>query len=120
VTLDAEATGTLKLGDSFDFSGMVSGFNQDDHFDLLDVGFGAGTSVNYVENQEGTGGTLIVSDGVHTANITLLGQYAADGFVVEADGTSGTLLSYQRSSDLNERWNVLIGPDYGPDRFKQD
>ena len=95
VTFDADATGTLKLGDSFDFSGMVSGFNQDDHFDLLDVGFGAGTSVNYVENQEGTGGTLIVSDGAHTANITLLGQYSADGFTVEADGTSGTLLSYR-------------------------
>ena len=66
--------------------------------------------MNYVENHEETSGTLIVSDGSHTANITLLGQYSADGFTVEADGTSGTLLS--RSSDLNEGWNVLIGPDY--------
>ncbi|WP_212384181.1 calcium-binding protein [Bradyrhizobium sp. AUGA SZCCT0158] len=95
VTFAAEATGTLKLGDSFDFSGIVSGFNEDDHFDLLDVSFGEGTSVSYVENSEETGGTLTVSDGVHTANISLLGDYSADGFIFAADATTGTLLSYR-------------------------
>ncbi|WP_029586060.1 Ig-like domain-containing protein, partial [Bradyrhizobium sp. URHD0069] len=95
VTLDAAATGTLKLADSFDFSGLVSGFNADDHLDLLDVAFGAGTTASYVENQAGTGGTLSVTDGVHTANIALLGQYSADGFTVAADDSFGTLLSYR-------------------------
>ncbi|MBR1245105.1 adhesin, partial [Bradyrhizobium sp. AUGA SZCCT0274] len=95
VTFAAEATGTLKLGDSFDFSGMVSGFNGDDQIDLLDVTFGEGTSVSYVENLEETGGTLTVSDGVHTANISLLGDYSADGFMFAADATTGTLLSYR-------------------------
>jgi hypothetical protein len=95
VTLNAAATGTLKLGDSFDFSGLVSGFNGDDHLDLLDVAFGAGTTASYVENQAGTGGTLSVTDGVHTANIALLGQYSADGFTVAADDSFGTLLSYR-------------------------
>ncbi|WP_436211131.1 beta strand repeat-containing protein [Bradyrhizobium sp. LjRoot220] len=95
VTIGAEATGTLKLGDSFDFSGIVSGFNEDDHLDLLDVTFGEGTSVSYVENSEETGGTLTVSDGVHTANISLLGEYSADGFIFAADATTGTLLSYR-------------------------
>ncbi|MBR1155264.1 VCBS domain-containing protein [Bradyrhizobium sp. JYMT SZCCT0428] len=95
VTFAAEATGTLKLGDSFDFSGIVSGFNEDDHFDLLDVTFGEGTSVSYVENSEETGGTLTVSDGIHTANISLLGDYSADGFAFSADDTTGTLLSYR-------------------------
>ena len=94
VTFDAGATGTLKLVNSFDFSGIVSGFNADDHMDLVDVAFGAGTSVSYAANQEGTGGTLSVTDGVHTANVALLGQYSADGFTAEADATSGTLLSY--------------------------
>ena len=82
------------LHDSFDFSGLVSGFNADDHIDLLDVTYGAGTSVSYLANQEGTGGTLTVTDGFHTANVALLGQYSADGFAAEADATSGTLLSY--------------------------
>jgi hypothetical protein len=94
VMFDAGATGTLKLVDSFDFSGVVSGFNTASHVDLLDVAFGAGTSVSYAANEEGTGGTLTVTDGVHTANVALLGHYSADGFTAEADGTSGTLLSY--------------------------
>ena len=29
----------------------MSGFNADDHIDLLDVAFGAGTTASYVENQ---------------------------------------------------------------------
>ncbi|WP_212001903.1 calcium-binding protein [Bradyrhizobium sp. JYMT SZCCT0180] len=95
VTFDAEATGTLRLGDSFDFSGIVSGFNEDDQLHLLDVTFGEGTNVSYVENSEETGGTLTVSDGVHTANISLLGDYSADGFTFAADATTGTLLSYR-------------------------
>jgi len=94
VTLDAAATGTIVLHDSFDFSGVVSGFNGDDHLDLLDVAFGAGTTASYVANQAGTGGTLSVTDGVHTANITLLGQYDPAGFQTEADKNTGTLISY--------------------------
>ena len=93
--LDAGATGTIVLHDSFDFSGVVSGFNSDDHIDLLDVAFAPGTSVNYAANQEGTGGTLTVTDGIHIANVALLGQYSADGFTAEADATSHTLLSYK-------------------------
>jgi hypothetical protein len=94
VTFDAGATGTLKLVDSFDFSGIVSGFNEASHLDLADVAFGAGTAMSYVENQAGTGGTLSVTDGVHTANITLLGQYDPAGFQTEADKNTGTLISY--------------------------
>ena len=51
-------------------------------------------SVTYAENQQGTGGTLTVSDGSHTANITLLGQYAADGFQASDDHHAGTLIAY--------------------------
>ena len=95
VTFNAGASGTLKLANSFDFSGIVSGFNQNDHIDLLDMAFGAGTTAGYVENQAGTGGTLSVTDGAHTANIALLGQYSADDFTVAADDTTGTLLSFR-------------------------
>src|SRR5207248_3028213 len=81
VTLDAAATGTIVLHDSFDFSGVVSGLNGDDHLDLLDVAFGAGTTASYVASQDGTaGGTLSVTDGVHTAHIALLVQYDPAGF----------------------------------------
>jgi hypothetical protein len=94
VTLDAGATGTIVLHDSFDFSGIVSGFNGGDHLDLRDVTFGADTTASYIANQAGTGGTLSVTDGVHIANIALLGQYDAAGFQTEADKNTGTLISY--------------------------
>jgi hypothetical protein len=82
------------LHDSYDFSGVVSGLNGDDHLDLLDVAFGAGTTASYVANQAGTEGNLSVTDGVHTAPIALLGQYDAAGFQAEADKGIGTLNSY--------------------------
>jgi hypothetical protein len=100
ITLDAGATGTIVLHDSFDFSGVgpapisgvVSGFNGDDHLDLL--AFGAGTTASYVQNNA-AGGTLSVTDGSHTVNIALLGQYSDSGFTTQTDGTSGTLLTYK-------------------------
>jgi hypothetical protein len=94
VALDAAATGTIVLHDTFDFSGVVSGFNGDDHLDLLGVAYGAGTTASYAANQDGTGGTLSVTDGAHTADIALLGQYDPAGFQTEADKTTGTLISY--------------------------
>ena len=37
----------------------------------------------------------MVTDGVHTANIALIGDYSAGSFTLKADGHSGTLLTYQ-------------------------
>jgi hypothetical protein len=37
-----------------------------------------------------TGGVLTVSDGSHTANIALLGNYIASTFTVSSDGHGGT------------------------------
>ncbi len=94
VAIDAAATGTIVIHDSFDFSGVVSGFDGDDHLDLRDVVFGDGTTASYVANQAGTGGILSVTDGVHAANISLLGQYDPASFQTEADKSMGTLISY--------------------------
>jgi hypothetical protein len=34
-----------------------------------------------------------VSDGAHTANLSLLGQYAASSFAMASDGHGGTLIT---------------------------
>jgi hypothetical protein len=93
-TFGQDAAGTLRLDDSLHFSGVVSGFGADDHLDLSDITFGAGVTHNYLANAEGTGGTLTVSDGAHTANISLLGQYTAEGFHMNDDHHTGTLIAY--------------------------
>jgi hypothetical protein len=93
-TFGQDAAGTLRLDDSLDFSGVVSGFGKADHLDLSDIKFGAGVTHEYLANAQGTGGTLTVSDGAHTANISMLGQYTAEGFQVSDDHHAGTLITY--------------------------
>ncbi|MGY8685639.1 VCBS domain-containing protein, partial [Bradyrhizobium sp. UFLA05-153] len=93
VTFDATAAGHLILDDAFHFSGTVSGLDGNDDIDLKGISFGA-TTLSFTENEKGTGGTLTVSDGAHTANIVLLGQYDPTGFNEKADATNGTVISY--------------------------
>jgi hypothetical protein len=93
VNFASDAVGTLILDDTFNFTGTVAGFNGDDHFDLTGIDY-AGATVDYVSNVDGTGGTLTVSDGTHTANVTLIGQYNVAGFQVAADNGTGTLVTY--------------------------
>ncbi|WP_404561362.1 VCBS domain-containing protein [Bradyrhizobium elkanii] len=94
VTFDTTAAGHLILDDAFHFSGTVSGLDGNDDIDIKGISFGAGTTLSFTENQAGTGGTLTVSDGVHTANIVLLGQYDPTGFAEKADTTNGTVITY--------------------------
>ncbi|WP_338831730.1 VCBS domain-containing protein [Bradyrhizobium sp. 27S5] len=94
VTFDTTAAGHLILDDAFHFSGTVSGLDGNDDIDIKGISFGAGTTLSYTENQAGTGGTLTVSDGAHTANIVLLGQYDPTGFAEKADATNGTVITY--------------------------
>ena len=84
--------GTLKLDHASAFSGTVSGFDADDTINLADLAFGNGLTAQYLANDAGTGGTLMLSDGVNNAQLTLLGQFQATG--AQADGQGGTLLGY--------------------------
>src|SRR5258708_7649064 len=77
------STGTLMLDHGFDFTGTVSGMISNDHIDLLDFNVAEGTTLNYTPNADGTGGTLSVTDGAHTANIALLGKFDPAGFQEE-------------------------------------
>jgi hypothetical protein len=61
--------------------------------DLPNIAFGAQTTLAYAPNSAGTGGTLALSDGRHTASIALLGNYMAGSFVTAADGHGGTLVT---------------------------
>lgn len=93
VTLEAGSTGALTLDASTQFAGTVSGLAPGNYLDLPDLGFGAASTLGYAPNSGNTGGALTVSDGVHTANIALLGQYAASSFVTASDGHGGTLIT---------------------------
>ena len=87
------AGGLLKLDDSQHFSGTVTGFGLPGQIDLEDIAFGANTTLGFQEAGNNLSGTLSVSDGTHTANLTLLGQYVAGQFHLAGDGGAGTLVT---------------------------
>jgi hypothetical protein len=88
------AAGTLKLDQSSSFSGVVIGFAAGDSLDLADIAFSPGATLGFSENTGGTGGMLSLSDGVHTATIALMGQYAAASFRDGADAGGGSIITY--------------------------
>ncbi len=83
---DDGAAGTLKIDQPDQFGGILAGFGEHDALDLSGI-LGASASLNYVENAQGSGGVLSVTDGAHTANISFSGQYATADFHVAADGS---------------------------------
>jgi hypothetical protein len=118
----AGSTGTLTLDQSQSFNGQISGFGGQDKIDLSDIGFGANTTLGYSANGDNSGGTLMVSDGVHTANVALLGQYAGSSFVMAGDGHGGTLITdpsllgtlAQTSPTTNQSGQVAYAPTDPP------
>src|ERR1700723_3046190 len=90
VTFATSGGGTLRLDDSVHFGGLIAGFGQPEHLDLSDIAFDANTQVSFAEAGANTSGTLTVTDGVNTANLTLLGQYVTAQFTSGGDGHGGT------------------------------
>ena len=105
----AGTAGTLQLDSTTGFTGTVAGMTGQDTLDLRDIGFGATTTLGFAENSSGTGGTLSVSDGRHTANIALLGHYMASTFVASSDGHGGTAV-VEPSLIASNQQTVLTQP----------
>ena len=59
--------------------------------DLAKINFAAGQAVGCAGT--GAGGSVTVSDGIHTASIALLGNYMASTFVAASDGHGGTAIT---------------------------
>jgi hypothetical protein len=85
--------GTLRLDQSTAFNGLVAGFGKSDELFLRDIAFGAGTSASFVEASSLMSGTLTVTDGTNTANITLLGQFMTGDFNLRHVKFGGTLVT---------------------------
>lgn len=82
--------GTLSLTQSQTYSGTVSGFAVDGSslLDLRDIAFTGADEASYSGTT--SGGVLTLSDGTHTANITLAGDFLGTTFVGSSDGHGGT------------------------------
>ena len=58
----------------------------------------ANATLGYAPNNSNTGGVLTVSDGIHTAALTLLGNYVAESFAAASDGHGGTTITEPNQS----------------------
>jgi autotransporter passenger strand-loop-strand repeat protein len=92
-TIGGTGGGILQLDDSVNFHSVISGFGVPGGIDLRDIAFGSNTTLGFTEAGDNLSGTLTVSDGTNTANITLLGQYVAGNFTKQSDGNGGTLIT---------------------------
>ena len=96
--LFAARTGMLKLDDSQHYAGQISGIRGRDTLDLADISFSSQLTLGYRTNNDNSGGTLTVNDGMHVANLALLGSYMATSFVASSDGHGGTFIDPSRES----------------------
>jgi hypothetical protein len=76
---------------------LVAGFASPkgviEEIDLEDISFGKKTKEHFQEAKGHLSGTLTVTDGTHTATLTLLGQYSTGNFTLSSDGHGGTLIT---------------------------
>ena len=87
----AGTTGTLLIDHSSNFSGTITGqLANANIIDLADITAGANATISYSGNN--SPGTLTVSDGTHTANIALAGDYSLGNFTAFSDGHGGTAI----------------------------
>jgi autotransporter passenger strand-loop-strand repeat protein len=88
--------GDLQLDFSQGFTSLITGFASPpgvtEEIDLQDITFSSATRETFTQNSP-TSGTLTVTDGTHTANLTLLGQYSTANFSLASDGHGGTLIT---------------------------
>src|SRR5262249_39976518 len=90
--------GTDKIMDTAaDLNGTrVSSFGALDQIDLTDVAFGPHTTLGFSASRSSD--KLTISDGTHTAAITLLGQYTASQFKAVSDGRGGRLVEFAQQN----------------------
>ncbi len=88
----SDAASVLILAQSQAYTGQVSGFaaRSKTQLDLRDIAFVSAGEVSF--SGTSTSGVLTVTDGSHTASITLIGDYVGWAFTAVSDGQGGTLV----------------------------
>ncbi|WP_123360323.1 VCBS domain-containing protein, partial [Pseudomonas frederiksbergensis] len=100
VAFHGEGAGTLVIAQAEAAGSLVGilGLESDDMLTFGDLAFGANTQLSYSANASGAGGLLTVDDGVHRAEVNLLGHYTVDDFQATDGGEAGTTVSYNGES----------------------
>src|SRR5581483_5011043 len=103
VTFQSAGADSLALDDALHVNATLSGFAAGDTVDLANVALSVVQEKSYVDNGSGTGGTLTLYDGSHTAlaSLTFSGSYTVDSFGLVNDGGSGTDIRFDHAPVAN-------------------
>jgi len=110
VAFQTNSPGILELDQPSIFTGTVSGFGAQNAIDLPGITFAAQTTLGYLPNSNHTGGTLSLTDGSHSANIALLGNYMASSFAVIGDNHGGSMVVAEAAQSGNQ--SLLTNPQH--------
>ncbi len=113
VSFSGDGAGMLALDQSQSFTGHISGFGSQDQIDLGDITFSTKTTLSFTADSDGTGGTLTVSDGLHTAALDMLGNYTAASFVTSTDGHGGTMVDEASITTADQGGSIITNTAAG-------
>ena len=93
------ATGVLDMGQSQPYAATITGFSRSGgtSLDFGDIGFVGSTEATFSGTRNS--GVLTVTDGTHTAQIKLKGNYTNSTFVASSDGHGGTVVVDSTAKD---------------------
>jgi VCBS repeat-containing protein len=90
-------TGTELRIDGPTLGGSIAGLAATDEIDLQAIGYGSNTTATYAGNA--AGGVLTITDGAHSIEMTLVGDYLNAHFAGLSDGSGGTLITLNAADD---------------------
>jgi VCBS repeat-containing protein/autotransporter passenger strand-loop-strand repeat protein len=90
----AGAGSVLDLANPAGFGAAISGFGAGDAIDFTSLPYSAGASARFSEANNGTSGTLTLTDGATSQKLTLLGAYVTSNFYVTSDSSGGTIMKF--------------------------
>jgi hypothetical protein len=102
LSIGATAIGTVKIDHAAEFTGTVAGLDDNDSIVFSDI-VAENASITYTAGADGGIGQLEVTDGEHTAHVTLAGNYEAANFHVANDGGNGTVVTYTHVEPQQEQ-----------------
>jgi hypothetical protein len=86
------STGELVLKDPAEFTGTISGLTGTDRIDLANIDWATAqlSNVSYSASTNIT--TLVITDGVHTDTVRLMGDYTGSSWTFSSDGSGGAVM----------------------------
>jgi fibronectin-binding autotransporter adhesin len=84
--------------DGASFGGKIVNLAATNEIDLQGIGYGPNTTGTYVCNADGLG-VLTITDGTHSIEMTLVGNYTDGHFAGASDGNGGTLITLNAVDD---------------------